>query len=58
LLHWPPQTLCHIPLQDMAEAYAAYHRYHAKPAEILPPTPAPQNFLAAMMQRYPDTESH
>jgi len=38
----------------MAEAYAAYHRYHAKPLPAAPPATAPRDFMAEMMRRFPD----
>jgi len=45
-----------VPLADMAEAYAAFHRYHPKPLPETPLAPAPRDFMTEMMRRFPDCE--
>jgi len=39
----------------MAEAYAAFHRYHAKPLPATTVIPAARAFMDDMLRRFPDT---
>jgi hypothetical protein len=53
VLGWPPSTVMQdADLEDLADAYEGYSRFHGLPAAQ--PAPPAAQFLIEMMKKFPD----